>query len=126
MSSTVMWTEAKTRAAVKERSGGACERCDRARATDMHHRQNRSQGGGWNPANIVHLCAWCHQMITAYPEASRLVGWSVRSTDDPETVPVPIRGTSCLLELDGTIVVIPDRRSSELPDEPAPEPQEGL
>lgn len=101
------WTEFKTRVAVRERSGGACERCDTAVATDMHHRKNRSQSGKWHPANIVHLCALCHVEVTAEPEKSRATGFSMRSMEEPETVPILIRGRRCLLEDDGTVVHIP-------------------
>lgn len=104
------WTEFKTRVAVRERSNGVCERCDKAVATDMHHRKNRSQMGQWNPCNIVHLCALCHVEITAEPEASRRSGFSVLSTDDPETVPVVYRSQRCLLEDDGSVVVVSSLR----------------
>jgi transposase-like protein len=85
------WTEFTTRLAVRERSNGACERCDAARATDMHHRKNRSQSGKWHPANIVHLCALCHVEITANPKASRESGFSIRQHEDPADIPLIYR-----------------------------------
>ena len=86
------WTERTTRVAVRERSGGICERCGQKPGTDMHHRKNRSQLGKWHPANIMHLCALCHVWITAEPALSRASGWSVLSTAEPADVPVVYRG----------------------------------
>ncbi len=92
------WTECKTRIAVRQRSNEVCERCDQARATDMHHRKNRSQSGRWHPANIMHICALCHVEITAEPELARENGWSMLSTHNPADVPVLRRGIWCLLD----------------------------
>lgn len=96
------WTEFKTRIAVRERSNEVCERCDQARAQEMHHRKNRSQSGAWEPANILHLCSLCHVEITAEPEKSRANGWAVLSTQTPAEVPVLIRGALSLLSVDGS------------------------
>lgn len=57
----------KVRAEVRERSGGDCEAringvC-RGRATQMHHRLLRSQGGKHTPANLLDLCGRCHDHI---------------------------------------------------------------
>lgn len=106
------WTECKTRIVVRERSNGVCERCDRARATDMHHRKNRSQGGLWHPANIVHLCALCHVEITAEPEASIQSGFTVRQSHDPKARRVFRREQWVFLDDEGGW-------------RPAPEPVEG-
>lgn len=72
----IEWTEYYTRPAVQARSGGWCEYCG-AKATEMHHRINRSQGGGWHPSNIVHLCSNCHRKATHYPLWAKAVGLSV-------------------------------------------------
>lgn len=97
------WTECKTRIVVRERSNGVCERCDKARATDMHHRKNRSQSGKWHPSNIMHLCALCHVEITAEPAMSRKNGWAVPSTFNPATQPVLYRGEWAVLGEDGSV-----------------------
>jgi hypothetical protein len=61
-----------TRGAVNRRSGGRCEfregemRCH-ARATRMHHRRMRSQGGPDTASNLVHLCEAHHNYIHAFP-----------------------------------------------------------
>lgn len=102
--------ETKCRAIVKERSMGGCEICIANPGEQMHHRRNRSQGGRWEPQNIIHLCAHCHHHVTVNPKYSTQMGWTIQGTVDgnaPETVPVWIRGRRCLLEDDGTVVVIP-------------------
>lgn len=85
---TVATCEAEARRLVYARSGGACERCDQARAVHWHHRQNRSQGGRWEPANGLHLCAHCHHEVTISPTESEVAGWTVPRGIDPATVPV--------------------------------------
>jgi hypothetical protein len=82
------WNEADTRQTVPARSGGVCERCLQCRATEMHHRKSRGVGGKWSPANVLHACHDCHMWITNHPEEAYLNGWSVRSHDDPQQVPV--------------------------------------
>lgn len=80
--------ETEARRLVRQRSGGVCERCGAARATDWHHRKNRSQGGGWSAANGLHLCRSCHLMITDTRTAFYNHGWLVKSWDDETTIPV--------------------------------------
>lgn len=77
----------KVRAEVEERSGGRCEmptlavRCP-MRATHMHHRKMRSQGGDHSAANLLHLCGFHHDYIHAHPAESYANGWLVRSWDE--------------------------------------------
>lgn len=71
-----------------QRSGSRCEVCLRARATDVHHRKNRSQGGTWDAANLMHLCHLCHGVITNNPRVAITQGWTVPSHRDPADVPV--------------------------------------
>ena len=77
---------------VSQRSGGICESCGQARATEMHHRLFRSQGGLHTPSNLLHLCGWgnhtgCHG--TAHSGAlAVLLGLTVESGDDPRVTPV--------------------------------------
>lgn len=108
------WTERKTRVAVRARSGGVCERCDKSRATDMHHRKNRSQSGKWHPANILHLCALCHVEITAEPDYSRENGWSVLSSQDPEFRAVNYRGSWVYLDNHGDYSVVDDSEVEQI------------
>lgn len=94
-----MWDERSTRLAVHGRSGGICERCRMRRATDMHHRMSRGVGGWWSPANIVHLCRYCHtdadDIDWAYSQ-----GVCLRHSQDPNRVP--------MLCADGTLLHLTD------------------
>lgn len=84
--------EKKARALLYARSNRACEMCDRARATEAHHRKNRSQGGRWSPENLLHLCGSCHRQVTVNPALACERGWSVRSHQDPAEVPAWVAG----------------------------------
>ena len=83
-----MTTEAQGRRAVRERSQGRCELCGRQPAQGVHHRQPRSAGGTWSPANLLDLCGsgttGCHGMVEAHrdpftgrPCDTYLNGWHV-------------------------------------------------
>lgn len=82
--------EKEARRLVAERSGQVCEICSAARATDWHHRKNRSQGGTWAASNGLHLCRSCHQGITETREEYYDLGWLVRSWEDEATKPVSL------------------------------------
>lgn len=103
-----LWEEAGCRPTVASRSGGLCEvRCGR-RATEMHHRITRGAGGGWSPANILHLCHDHHAWATTHPTLAQNRGWSVRSTDQPAQIPVrPVTGEPFFLSDD----ILPPRSS---------------
>lgn len=58
------------------------------RAAHKHHRQTRSQLGGDEKANLLHLCAQCHGWIHAHPAESYENGWLVYSWQDPAKVDV--------------------------------------
>lgn len=73
---------------VQERSNSVCEMCSIARAAEVHHRKNRSQGGQWTPSNCLHLCSKCHRYVTTNPQAAREQGWAVPSYADPAKAPV--------------------------------------
>lgn len=81
--------EARARRIVAERSGGLCELCPAARATDWAHRRDRSHGGGWEPSNGLHLCHRCHMWTHERPLLAGIGGWRlVRDPRDPGEVPV--------------------------------------
>ncbi|MFJ4653799.1 HNH endonuclease [Nocardia sp. NPDC088792] len=103
--------EAATRKLVAERSGGWCEICGVMRAESVHHRRNRSQGGGWSASNCVATCGdgtrKCHGWVTVHPGDAAAEGWHMRPGDDPLTVPI-ISGLHgpVLLADDGSITTI--------------------
>lgn len=91
---------------VAERASGFCEIMNResgcnGRAEHMHHRQLRSQGGEHTVSNLVHICAACHYWIHNNTGASYDVGWLVRSTREPESMPFFRRGGAVILMPDG-------------------------
>lgn len=88
---TVPATEAQGRAAIADRSQGRCELGCGRRAAHTHHRQNRSQGGTWNPANLLHLCPACHGSITVEPAWAFAEGLTVPAYQTPAEVPVRLK-----------------------------------
>lgn len=91
--------ERHARAVVADRSSGVCEvqrlGCCLFRASNCHHRKNRSQGGEWSASNLLHVCgsgvSGCHGWITGHPAAASEDGWTVRRGEDPAAVPVAYR-----------------------------------
>lgn len=108
------WSAGETgsRKGMKLRSGGVCEGCGSQRASDAHHRKNRSQGGKWDVPNLMHLCSACHRWVTGHPTEGRKRGWAVKSFEDPATVPVLLRMTSWVIPGDG--VWIPSEAPEDL------------
>ncbi|QGJ92060.1 hypothetical protein SEA_KEELAN_96 [Gordonia phage Keelan] len=96
------WTgsESSCRTIVSKRSRGLCEKCGRV-ATDMHHRKNRSQGGKWNPANVIHLCRECHAHMTTHPNDGYQGGWMIRGFESEYDIPVLRWGYWTLLDDEG-------------------------
>jgi hypothetical protein len=94
---------------VHERSGGACEVCGAARATNLHHRRARGMGGTKAPIHgpewLLHLCGTgttgCHGYIEAHPETSYAKGWKLRRNRDPAISPVQLGGQWVILTPDG-------------------------
>lgn len=88
------WSEQAARALVYARSAGRCEVCGRS-ADSYHHRQKRSQGGTWAPANGLHVCGdgtrYCHGWIEAHPTDAMLLGLWVPREVDPATVPAYVK-----------------------------------
>lgn len=66
-----------------------------AKANSYHHRVKRSQGGGWSPENIVHICgdgvAGCHGWVESHPTVAEQEGFHVRPWNDPGRVAVVYR-----------------------------------
>ena len=95
-------SEWEARRLVEERAQGWCEvrlpEVCQGRATNWHHRQNRSQGGRWLASNGIALCGsgttGCHGWITEHPSAARENGWAVGASDLPALVPVLLH-TQC-------------------------------
>lgn len=97
--------EKEARRLVRERSGGICEICGAARATNYQHRQNRSQAGAWSASNGLDVCGsgttGDHGYIHAHPAESYERGWSVHSWDNPAEVPVQTALGWVLLDNEG-------------------------
>ncbi len=105
--------ERRARAVVTERSGGVCEGCSAARATDWSHRVAEGQGGPYCPSNGMHLCRACHAWLHANPTAARDErGWRLLSTDEPAEVPVLHAVHGWVLLTDDGCFVPTDRRPS--------------
>ena len=84
--------ERNARKIVRQRSQDHCEIGLGCIATEVHHRMNRSQGGSWNPSNLLHLCASHHSHVTTHPQAAREQGWAVASHQDPARTHVWLSG----------------------------------
>ena len=85
---------------VRARSGGVCEGCRSAPATEMHHRRYRSRGGEHTPSNLLHLCGagnhtGCHGI--AHSKTGHDRGWSVHSWRDPAAEKTWMRGVGFVL-----------------------------
>jgi hypothetical protein len=94
------------RKAVKARSESVCEIHGGHPAHDLHHRLNRSQGGLWTPANIIHICREAHAAIGADPLAAAHPsrGWSIRNRRNPADVPIWLAGRGyCFLHDNGHV-----------------------
>lgn len=57
-----------------------CERCQEARATDVHEIKSRARGGSITDLdNLAVLCRPCHTFITENPYQAAAESWSVSS-----------------------------------------------
>ncbi len=97
---------AATIKALKHRSGGLCEGCGQAEATEAHHCQYRSRMGPNALGNALHLCGWgnhtgCHGIAHSGSRGEEL-GWAIRSGHNPLFVPklVVIKGVQCWVRFD--------------------------
>lgn len=60
---------------VYARARGACQVCLDGPGTVVHHRKLRSQGGTNDPANLLLLCAGCHDYVHGHPALSYAAGY---------------------------------------------------
>lgn len=77
---------------VRKRSGGICESCGVAPATEMHHRLYRSRGGLHTASNLLDVCGWgntsgCHGRAHS-GDVGVALGLSIESGGDPRLIPV--------------------------------------
>lgn len=88
-------TAAESRAAheaVAERSAGVCEGCGERPATEHHHRQHGADGRVDTVDNMLDLCGrgnhtGCHGEAHSGRDGY-LLGWAVKSGNDPARIPV--------------------------------------
>ena len=94
-----MTSEEQGRRIVRERAGGKCEAaipgvCT-GRHDSTHHRVKRSQGGTWDPSNLLGVCGdgtrGCHGWIEANPSLANAEGLGLLRGDDPREVVVHMR-----------------------------------
>ena len=64
-----------------------CFRCGQE-AAHKHHRKLRSQGGDNSPANLIRVCAECHDWIHYNPAEAYEQGYLVKSWQNPEDVEI--------------------------------------
>ena len=89
----------RVRRLIVARSGGVCEGCGHADATEMHHRKYKSRGGKDTPSNALHLCGWgnhtgCHGAAHSDDPPQ---GHSVHSWENPLHELVLYRGALVFL-----------------------------
>ena len=92
---------ARTVGLLHARSGGVCEICGQAEATEIHHRKYRSRGGGHNIENLLNVCGMgntsgCHGRC--HTQDGEDNGWAVHAWQDERTVPVTLRDGEYLLD----------------------------
>lgn len=84
--------EKACREIVAVRSEGLCEMCGRAGGLEKAHRIARSQGGRWDPSNILDLCHDCHHGNHGAPQVAYDHGWHLRGhTEDTANTRVLLR-----------------------------------
>lgn len=77
-------------------------------ANNIHHRVNRSVGGGHELGSLLLACGsgttGCHGWITEHRTLARDYGWLLRSTDDIHGRRVLYRGRWAILTDDGQVL----------------------
>jgi hypothetical protein len=111
------WTDTgpddETVMVVLKRDNWKCACCgdriygDRGSEWCIGHRKLRAHGVDNRPANLFVSCMACERETHAGPERARQAGWMLRSTEDPEEVPMEhaVHGT-VLLDNNGGYAVI--------------------
>lgn len=92
----------------------SCRRCGATPGSQIHHRAPRGRGGTKTPwingkANLVLLCATCHDHIERNRAEAYDTGWLIRRTgnDLPEEVPLTdLTGATFSLTDDGEVIQI--------------------
>jgi hypothetical protein len=87
--SVARWTEPTARLAIAERCQGRCEGCGGHWHGQACHRLRKSQGGLWEPVNLLALCGsgttGCHGLIGHRGAfVAQGLGWEVEPGQDPE------------------------------------------
>lgn len=83
----VRWTQDTASRALASRSQGRCEGCAAAGDLERAHRDRRSAGGRWAPANLLHLCRGCHSWAHSHERHARGLGWELIPGSDPTRHP---------------------------------------
>jgi len=53
-----------------------CERCHKARSSEVHEIKTRARGGSLtDPDNVAALCHDCHRIVTENPDQAHEEGW---------------------------------------------------
>ena len=103
---------------VWERDGGCCVRCGIYGGVhtfpphQLHHRRPRGMGGTSrddtnSPANLVLLCAQCHEWVESWRTRALCAGQLVSQGVDPALIPLRYHGGLVLLTHDGQIKECP-------------------
>ena len=89
-----MTVPAKTRRLVFDRDGEQCVHCGTTEGLTIQHRANRGMGGSKlldTASYLVVMCAEANQRLessAAFADLGRTLGWKIRRSEDPESVPV--------------------------------------
>ena len=116
--------DAATVQAVKNRSGGLCERCWLRSAKEVHHRTPRGQGGSRNNSrinrcdNLVHLCSPCHRSeVEMDRDQARRDGWLWPRGEFDRGEVRAVRLGSASMTGGRFVLLTPDGRYEDLPPE---------
>lgn len=95
----------KTRSLIWDRDRYCCRRCGQL-GEQIHHRLPRRMGGTrrrWvnQPANLVLLCARCHQWVELHRELAVEEGWLIPEGFGPEAIPIKTIHGSIWLDNEG-------------------------
>ena len=89
-----MSVPASIRKLVFQRDGDECVHCGTTEGLTLQHRAGRGMGGSKTldgPENLIVMCALSNQRLessAAFADLGRTMGWKIRRSEDPESVPV--------------------------------------